>query len=31
MVVNAIPKVINAPPGFISMKDLPLVSVIPSI
>jgi 4-hydroxy-tetrahydrodipicolinate reductase len=31
MVVNAIPRVITAPPGFISMKDLPLVSVIPSI
>ncbi len=31
MVVNAIPKVITSPPGFISMKDLPLVSVIPSI
>jgi len=30
MVVNAIPKVITSPPGFISMKDLPLVSVIPS-
>jgi 4-hydroxy-tetrahydrodipicolinate reductase len=30
MVVNAIPKVITSPPGFVSMKDLPLVSVIPS-
>jgi 4-hydroxy-tetrahydrodipicolinate reductase len=31
MVVNAIPKVIAAPPGFVSMKDLPIVSVIPSV
>jgi hypothetical protein len=31
MVVNSIPKVITSPPGFLSMKDLPLVSVIPSI
>jgi 4-hydroxy-tetrahydrodipicolinate reductase len=31
MVVNAIPRVITSPPGFISMKDLPLVSAIPGI
>lgn len=28
IVVNSIPRVINAPPGLISMKDLPLVSAV---
>lgn len=31
MVVNAIPKVFASPPGLVSMKDLPLISVIPSV
>jgi 4-hydroxy-tetrahydrodipicolinate reductase len=29
MVVNAIPKVINAPPGLLTMKDLPVPSATP--
>jgi len=31
VVVNSIPRVINAPPGLISMKDLPLVCASPNI
>jgi 4-hydroxy-tetrahydrodipicolinate reductase len=29
MIVNAIPKVINAPPGLLTMKDLPVLSATP--
>ncbi len=30
MIINAIPKVINAPPGLYTMKDLPIPSATPS-
>jgi 4-hydroxy-tetrahydrodipicolinate reductase len=30
MVVNSIPRVVEAPPGLITMKDLPIVSALPS-
>jgi len=29
MVVNAIPRVLDAPPGLITMKDMPMVSSLP--
>ncbi|MFC1861651.1 dihydrodipicolinate reductase, partial [Chloroflexota bacterium] len=29
MVVNSIPRVVNAPPGLITMKDLPMVCALP--
>ncbi len=31
MIVNAIPRVISAPPGLTTMKDIPLVSAIPNL
>jgi len=30
MVVNSIPRVIEAPPGLMTMKDLPIVCALPS-
>ncbi|MBA7575999.1 2,4-diaminopentanoate dehydrogenase [subsurface metagenome] len=30
MVVNSIPRVLNAPPGLVTMKDLPIVCAIPA-
>ena len=30
MVVNAIPKIVKASPGLITMKDIPIVSATPN-